>query len=340
MSNGAFASAANAFSQQLWTRAGQRELNARLYDGGLVARNFLLDEGVQPERVRSYGAPVAPAFEQWKAHHEAYLTRAVYPTPPDEGRPKAFDLDDADLCPQTFRLPARSPYLHSGAKLHLLRLVELNFLQSVLKLPPSQLQQQAQAALGQPESAPAYRHFDRLLERWQKALKLRPVYAAYWEDMADLFGDAPDQDQPDWADQMRDRLGLAHLDPDARGPIDVLVFRYAVEELPPLRQWQNSAPLLPPTVLDGGFSAAFCPAPASCATGHVVHLAGDDRLLRREVLHPAMNYHAKHLWRIGRVRKSFRLDDLPDARAIHLASIRKHCACPDYAKTTDGDLPA
>ena len=250
-------------------------------------------------------------------------------------------MDDTDLCPQTFRLPARSPYSHSTPKLHLLRLVELSFLHSILKLPTQQILAQAQAAINQPEGVKTYEDFNRLLRRWQKSLDLRPVYAAYWEDMADLFGDEPAQDQAGWADQMRDRLGLAHLDPGQRGgPIDVLVFRYAIEELPAVRQWQNYAPLLPPTVLDGAFSAAFCPAPADSAAGHVLHLGGDDALLRREVLHPPMDYQAKHLWRIGRVEKPLALNDLLAARVIHLAALRKHCQRPDYAAATDGGLPA
>lgn len=296
-----------------------------------------------PQRAVGYGTPAPAAYGDWKTHHEGYLQGEVFRIPPDEGRPKTIDLDDEDLCPQTFRLPARSPYAHSNPKLHLLRLVELNFLhRKITPQPPyPQLRAEAQAALGQPEGSAAYQRFDRLLGIWQKNIDLRPVYAAYWEDMADLFGEEPGQDRPDWAEQMRDRLGLAHLDPGERGgPIDVLVFRYAIEELPPVRQWRDSAPLMPPTVLDGLFSAAFCPAPANAATGHVVHLAGGDARLRREVLHPAMDYHGKHLWRVGRLEKPVRREDLPTARAIHLASLRDQCGRPDYAETTDGDLLA
>ncbi|SMF96151.1 hypothetical protein SAMN02949497_3536 [Methylomagnum ishizawai] len=341
MSNGAFAKRADAFNSYLWTCAKQHEQDSMLFNGGLIGRNFLLDEGVPQKRVESYDALATASFKEWQAHHDAYLARKVYPLPPDEERPKVLDLNEEDLCPETFRIPARSPYLRSNPKLHLLRLVEMGFLRTILKLPISQLLDEARAALGQPQSSPSYQRFDRTLGLWQKSLALRPVYATYWEDMSDLFSADSTLDQSDWADQMRDRLGLAHLDPGERGgPIDVLIFRYAIEELPPIRQWHNCAPLMPPTVLDGAFSTAFCPAPASRETGHVVHLEGDDALLRREVMHPAMDYHAKHLWRIGQVRKPVRLEDLPSARAIHLAGIRSKCKCPDYAETTDGDLLA
>ena len=338
MSNGSFSTANDAFSAYLWDRVEQREQHELLYGGGLVGRNFLLDEGVPQERAESYAAPAPASFEDWKSHHNTYLDKEVYPLPPDDKRPSVYDLDDVDLTPQTFRVPARSPYSHSNPKLHLLRLVELDFLHKVLKRPVPDILALAKAALFQPETAKAYETFDSLLQSWQKSLALRPVYAAYWEDMADLFGDEPAKDQPDWADQMRDRLGLAHLDPGVRGSQDVLVFRYAIEELPPVRQWRGSAPLMPPTVLDGAFSTAFCPAPADSATGHVVHLDGDDTLLRREVLHPPMDYRAKHLWRVGRVQQPVQPDNLPTARAVHLNAMRQQCGRPDYAESTDGDL--
>lgn len=338
MSKGSFSTANDAFSAYLWDRVKQHKLNQLLNEGGLVGRNFLLDEGVPQARVESYAAPDTASFADWTTHHEAYLKNAVYPLPPDDKRPTVYDLDDVDLCPETFRLPARSPYLHSNPKLHLLRLVELDFLHKVLKRPIPDILAQARAALFQPESAKAYETFDSLLQNWQKNLALRPVYAAYWEDMKDLFGDKPSDDQAGWADRMRDRLGLAHIDPGTRGPQDVLIFRYAIEELPSVRQWRDSAPLMPPTVLDGAFSTAFCPAPADSATGHVVHLGGEDKLLRREVLHPPMDYRAKHLWRVGRVQKPVQPDNLPTARAVHLNAMRQHCGRPDYAEATDGDL--
>ena len=54
MSKGSFSTANDAFSAYLWDRVKQHELNQLLNEGGLVGRNFLLDEGVPQERAESY----------------------------------------------------------------------------------------------------------------------------------------------------------------------------------------------------------------------------------------------------------------------------------------------
>ena len=99
-------------------------------------------------------------------------------------------------------------------------------------------------------------------------------------------------------------------------------------------------PLLPPTVLDGRFSEAFCPSPRGGLCGHVLNLNPQRGVMRREVLHPRPCYRAAHLWRVGTVRKAVDRAKLPEARALHLLQLRDETGRNDYAEGTDRDLLA
>ncbi len=158
--------------------------------------------------------------------------------------------------------------------------------------------------------------------------------------MADLFGESPAADQAGWADRLRDRVGLAHLDPGARGaPIDVLILRYRVGDLARIQELSATGrALVPPTVLDGHFSDAFCPAPTGETTGHTVDLGGDCDAPRREVLHPALAFGARHLWRVGTIQTAFDRGNLETLRGLHLVWLRRETGRADYAADTDGAL--
>lgn len=186
--------------------------------------------------------------------------------------------------------------------------------------------------------AAAARVLDALLETWARKIELRPVFAAFWEDLSDVFGATPGEDPPGWADELRDRLGLAHHDPAARaGRIDVLIFRYRVDAVPGPKSNHAQRLLVPPTVLDGRFSPAFCPAPTGGLTGHTLDLGGGSRLCR-EVLHPTLPFRAVHLFRVGAIERPVSPGLLREARGLHLAAVRAASAREDYALGTDGDL--
>ena len=65
----------------------------------LIARNFLLDEGVSPARADTYAAAGAvadhPRYSQWKGSHQAYLTSHVFRTTNAAGPPSAPDPNRA-----------------------------------------------------------------------------------------------------------------------------------------------------------------------------------------------------------------------------------------------------
>jgi hypothetical protein len=309
---------------------------------GFVARNFILDEGVWPERADSYHTSSAVAdhgdYASWKARHGAYLKESVQRVHWEE----PLDPHDGDVCPETFRFPDRhTPFDSTDRNLHLIRLERAETVADLIKVAPSRLLSVANEALTNPTGARA--DLEDLLIKWFEAKDGRPVYCGFFADLEeDLAADL-------WADALRDRLGLAHFDPGEIGkPIDILVFKYPVSQVSRLAgAASHTRPLVPPTVLDGDFSEAFCPAPTGGLTGHVVNLDWNDleerRLrnaaLRREVLHPKTRLLAKHLFRVGRIEKPVDFENLPLARAAHLEQVRTASGRADYAMGTDKDLP-
>ncbi len=315
--------------------------------GAFVARNFILDEGVSPERVDSYQALLALAdhgdFESWKARHGAYLSQRVQLVPWEE----PLDPSDEEACPETFRLPDRhTPFASTDRRLHLIRVERVDTIADLVRprFDVPTIVAIAEDALEPSPSPEARAMLEDLLAKWFEAKDARPVYCGFFADLdEDLFG------RTDWAVSLRDRLGLAHLDPAELGkPIDILAFKYPVSQVTRLAGAPaHTRPLIPPTVLDGEFSEAFCPAPRGELTGHVVNLDWEDQedrrarnaALRREILHPKTRLKAKHLFRVGRIEVPVDFENLPLARAAHLGLVRVASGRDDYARGTDGDLP-
>jgi hypothetical protein len=312
-----------------------------------VARNFLLDEGVTAERFTSYGKYGAVAdhrsYADWSGAHASYLMHCIYRPGSGSGPPTRLDPNDIDECPETFRkIDPGSPFHRTDVHVDLLRVEQIDFVAMQSGETPERIKQLAQAIVNgdaNPGSAD-YQALGDILETWSFTIDLRPVYAGYWQDLRDLF--EPD-DTADWADQLRDRLGLPHLDPArrARPSIDVLVFRYPVSTIPRLRGLtgaNESRPLVPPTVLDGGHSPAFCPAPRGELTGYTIDLGLDSPPLRQEVLHPTIAFSPAHVWRVGTIGRTIDENKLSEAREWHLLNVREHTGRGDHAIETDADL--
>lgn len=311
-------------------------------ESAFVARNFLIDEGVSTERVESYRRASAVADHAtvaiWGQHHKAYLLAQICLPGDGFGPPSPVDADDVDACPETFRTAAAtSPYAAVDERLDLIRVVDLSFVATMASSRAAQVRVLAERMTGGSASSTERDELDAVLATWTKAIDLRPVFAGFWEDLQDVFGPNPASDPAGWADALRNRLGLVHHDA-ARGEIDVLVFRYPVRLVPKLRG-SGLRPIVPPTVLDGSHSDAFCPAPKG-TPGHTVDLDITTELReRREVLHPAVALGVEHVFRVGTIRKATDRTLLPLARYEHLTQVRAASGRVDYAAVTDGDLP-
>jgi len=179
-------------------------------------------------------------------------------------------------------------------------------------------------------NATAATNLNRELRTWGRSIDRRPAFVT-WAGLLDrlLFDEDPANDAPDWADEIRDRLGLSQIDIGET----LLVFRYSVADLPRFVDDPTIQPLAVPTVVDFGFYDAFCPAPRNQAAGHTVDLAGHGRL-QPEILHPGIRLQAKHLFRVGTVTRRVP-PDLTSARTAHIAAIRGASGRSDYGVTTE-----
>ncbi len=308
-----------------------------------VARNFLLDENVLEPRAETYGGyGAADGFAgrvEWVDAHQEYLDEEVFTERPVNGPPKTLDPARKERCPETFRHDDNLVLYGSANKdLDLLRVLSAVSLASRTGRPVKEIVEaghelvRARAAKRLPE-ARQEQAFDGALGKWNKRCDLRPCFATFYADHEDLFQARPEDDAAGWADELRDRLGLGHLDPRTRGEMPILVFRYAVREVPK-RKRSRLKPLAVPSVLDGEMNPTFCPAPDGLGYGHTVHLAGSASQPCREVVHPYMDFQAGHLFRVGLVKRPVP-KDLSPARKAHLLALRGMAGRDDYAATTD-----
>lgn len=293
-----------------------------------IARNFLLDEGVTPDRQSRYRDEGAMAhhatYENWGTVHNDYLDSHVF-----------LITADTENCPETFR---DRRYLQTYGKSDIgLELIRIEYVPSTQKSNDA-LWQAARGFLENP-SLPHEQALNVALEMWQRSRDLRPVWAAYWIDVEEIFKPNPEHDSEDWPNALRDCLGLYHLNPDSRSgvKVDIMVFRYPVKELATFKGDRVLRPFAVPTVLDSNFSVAFCPAPAGQVCGYAVSLENVPLRHRREVLHPVIQFKAKHLYKIGTITQPVP-KDLSDVRREHLRWVRNETTRPDYADITDGDL--
>ncbi|AUX34686.1 MULTISPECIES: hypothetical protein [Sorangium] len=309
----------------------------------LPARNFLLDEGVSPSRVERYrdkgGVAAHGDIRAWLSAHQTYLAEHVF-RPHGGTVPTLIDPADPDECPETFAdIDPGSPFLATDPRIHLVRTLEIGTVASLSKQPAEEIRTVAEALVSAPGADRARTRMDDILHEFARHCDLRPAFAAFWEDVSDLFGRTPADDALGWTDTLRDRCGLSHMDPGARrAPISVLIFRYPVADVPRRRGMRATQPLIPPTVLDCDPSPPFCPAPRTSPSGITVDLSGTSGVSRREVLHPFTAFRAAHVFRVGTIRRPVDLNLLHTARGLHLLEVRDLSRRPDYAAGTDGDL--
>ena len=308
-----------------------------------IARNFLLDENVSSARATRYNRDVPSvdglSAEQWSERHERYVSSSICVGESEAyALGSAIDRDDHQ-CPDTFRDPfALRDYASADEQLHLLRIETASGLASVIAREAGNRLAVAQRLSGLAlqagpfgtEDPDASIELDRVLEPWRRNIDRRPAFVT-WAGPFDeeLFGEEPGDDAPDWADELRDQLGLYRIEP---GEVLVL-FRYAVGDLPRFVDDPNIQPLAVPTVLDSRFAEAFCPAPRNRAAGHTVDLTGFGRL-QPELLHPAIRLRASHVFRVGQVSRPVPAD-LEPCRRAHFTALRETTGRSDYGAGID-----
>jgi hypothetical protein len=161
---------------------------------------------------------------------------------------------------------------------------------------------------------------------------LRPTFAGFLEDVRDLFATGAASGAV--IAGLRDRFGLTHYDPREKGEIPLAVFRYPIAAVPRLGG-RDHVPLVSPTVLESGSSAAFCPAPSATRFGSAVALVVAS-WPAREVVHLPFRYDPEHLTLAG-ILDAPVPGNLAASRARHLRSLRA-AGASGYALSTDSDI--
>ncbi len=306
-----------------------------------VPRNFLLDESVGRERAQTYsefvdGSPPYSA-DAWHLTHGSYLKEQVF-VPREAGalHGLAHQATNPASVPETFRHSAAfDRFGRANANLPLLRVEKVSRIAKLAGIPESELERLALAVRGGTGAgSDDWKQLKAALDSWQKLSDARPVYAGFLEYFADFLRAPPAQDHADWADELRDLLGLYHLGSGTR----IVVFRYFVREIPKPKGLPDLHPLTAPTVLDQNHCEAFCPSPANANCGHTVDLKGRGRETPAgEILHPWIHLEPSHVFRVGVIRRPLP-STLDDARGTHLLAVRDLAKRPDYAAATDADL--
>lgn len=162
------------------------------------------------------------------------------------------------------------------------------------------------------------------LRSWLKGLNgssdQRPTFVAPFAAVEALL------DQADWANQLRDVLGLGHFQPQAGQGVTVVAFRYNMERV---RKKHQRAPgfAAAPSVLDdmptSGGNVCFLPAPVRLSPpeyGSTVDLSGGGNS-KSEFVHASIPYEIADIWRIGEVTTGVSDDQISSARSQRISQL-------------------
>lgn len=292
-----------------------------------IAQNFLIEERLDSSRVTSY-ANMLPTtglsdFAKWNKAHNEYLERNVFPRPPALHDYRVIARDNPAVCPETFREPlALRAYQGTDLDTAFIRLVSVADLAWMARESEDYVFSLGEQVMADPRT-------DNLA-RQELALVLenaftgpecqqRPVFVSFYEDFLDELRDPANTG---WANQLRDRMGLYHINQWLPGglPRRVFLFKYAVRNVPRHagRDEAERRPIAVPVVMDHRLFEAFCPAPRELEQGCMLNLEADaHQQPAREVLHLFMPLQVEHLFRVGQVTMPVP-DDLASLRRDHL----------------------
>lgn len=152
-------------------------------------------------------------------------------------------------------------------------------------------------------------------EVWNEKRDLRPAFSTLLSEVKDELA------QADWADALRDRLGLAHYSPIG-GPEPVALCWYSVADV--LRDAATGFPITMPTVLDSDPWEHYFPAPKSLQYGRAMALTPcvNDEDLKLEFLNSRVTYSHENIWKIGQIVTPAPTHDINTLREQHLLALQ------------------
>lgn len=252
-----------------------------------VAENFILEERLNVEREDSYAQFVMlpENVDDWYVEHQRYLSAKIRVL---KGTLETFTH-------------VNSRNLQSGIDQDqfLVRVENLHRLVKVARsdAETAKLVEYFARFVEAPSDPEAAAVVEKFLSDCNRCRDSRPTFVGFWGEVKDLFHGDDDQ----WANKLRDRLGVGHLDPTEGGAIPILVLRYRVADVAPAKLKDRNSVAIP-TVLDGSLSPYFCPTPQNWTAGQVLDLTPgteDDYAFTYEILHQRIEYAVSYVYRVG-----------------------------------------
>ena len=168
-----------------------------------------------------------------------------------------------------------------------------------------------------------------VLDSWNQARDQRPLFATTHDEVSEVLAEAG----ADWANRLRDELGLGHINPTDGRQEAVLLMGYKAREVRRSRG-AGRVEFCIPTMLDGTLNPYFFPTPLpgpgpldrGWSLGRAVNLAARDEsgyeaCIRAELVHSFIEYRPEHLLDWGLVSRPVRCN-LAQLRQFHLSWIR------------------
>lgn len=315
-----------------------RQVGAGTPDGEERAKieNFLWDERPGDAAVDLYanrlGTGAVADLDDWHGRHNNFLKREIQI---GRGKPEI---------PLTFRAINDLNRLRLiEPSLYLIRVEEATWPCDLAGIAVEDLRSHIEQFAKGDDAAKDF--LKGLASRWNAKRDQRPLFATTELEVEDLL-----DDRSDWAERLRDRLGLGHYDPAYAGkPVEIVLMRYTVQEV--LDSLDNGVghPAVP-TLLDGGLNPFFFPTPfpseegeaGADFRGHTLNLspvAGKNEYsMGVEMLHPSIAYQPEHFYRVG-VIANFVALPLEKARAFHLPWLQLNFGRDDFGAAAFGGRP-
>ena len=296
-----------------------------------VYENFAIEERVVDARLQHYGRALRQASMLgldafWQQHRTRYL---------DEHQ---FVEKDDGAVPDTFNVALNGSNFWTGIddNVALYRLEQVSWALKGSSVDQIELERSIHEANAKSGPMPdtARTLLQRVVDEWNDRRNLYPSFATTADEVVDLLA------EPDWANRLRDHLGLGHLNPAPGHTEVVLLMRYTVKEVLAARAARTQGFCIP-TVLDGTPNPWFFPTPARAGTegavyeqGRAVNLAParteSDYSMGLELIHSYLDYRPEHIVRWG-VVSGARRAHIAQRRRWHLSWLQLNCDRDDFA---------
>lgn len=296
-----------------------------------VYENFAIEERVVDTRLQHYGRALRNASMcDLGAFRQQHRTRYL-----DEHQ---FVEKDDGAVPDTFNVALNGSNFWTGIddNVVLYRLEQVSWALKGSSVDQAELERSVRDANAKPDPMPdtARTLLQRVVDEWNDRRNLFPSFATTSDEVADLLA------EPDWANRLRDHLGLGHLNPAPGRTEAVLLMRYTVKEVRAAKAARIQGFCIP-TVLDGTLNPWFFPTPARAGTegavyeqGRAVNLAPanseSDYRMGLELIHSYLDYRPEHIVRWGLISRPHQAD-LAQQRRWHLSWLQLNCDRDDFA---------